>query len=368
MTPVRTPVRVAMVTAFALPELGGIETHVHEVSRRLGAAGVDVTVLTTDRSGRLPPVEESDGYRIRRWPAYPRARDYCLAPGIAAHLGSHRYDVVHVQGIRTLVLPLALGAAQRASTPSVLTLHTGGHRSVLRNSLRPMQYRAWTPLLRRASALVAVSEFERRTFAALFGLAEDRIRLIRNGSDPLPVDRCAGLPSGRPLIVSVGRLERFKGHHRILRAMPEILARAPQARLVIAGSGPYESRLRATAARLGLNDEVLIRSFGPEERGALGALIAEADVFCLLSDYEAHPIAVMEAVGAGTSALIADTSGLSELGRAGLARTIELNASSGQVAAAALATAAEPGPATAALPSWDDCAEQLHRLYFEVAA
>ena len=43
-----------MVTASALPRMGGIETHVHEVSTRLGAAGVDVTVLTTDPSGELP--------------------------------------------------------------------------------------------------------------------------------------------------------------------------------------------------------------------------------------------------------------------------------------------------------------------------
>ncbi len=38
-----------MVSANAFPLMGGIEMHVHEVSRRLSAAGVDVTVLTTDQ-------------------------------------------------------------------------------------------------------------------------------------------------------------------------------------------------------------------------------------------------------------------------------------------------------------------------------
>jgi hypothetical protein len=75
----------------------------------------------------------------------------------------------------------------------------------------------------------------------------------------------------------------------------------------------------------------------------------------------------MEAVGAGTKALIADTSGLSELGRAGLATTIALEASAEQVAAAALAVAAAPRLAPPALPSWDDCVEDLQRLYCEVA-
>ena len=66
--------------------MGGIETHVHEVSTRLGAAGIDVTVLTTDPSGELPREESLPGYRVRRWRAYPRSRDYFLAPGLARHL------------------------------------------------------------------------------------------------------------------------------------------------------------------------------------------------------------------------------------------------------------------------------------------
>ena len=100
----------------------------------------------------------------------------------------------------------------------------------------------------------------------------------------------------------------------------------------------------------------------------MGKLVADADVMCLLSEGESHPVAVMEALGAGTNALVADTSGLSELGRAGLATTIALEATAEQVAAAALAVAAAAAPPPPALPSWDDCAEQLHRLYREVTA
>jgi hypothetical protein len=76
----------------------------------------------------------------------------------------------------------------------------------------------------------------------------------------------------------------------------------------------------------------------------------------------------MEALGLGTKALVADTSGLSELGRAGLVTTIALEATAEQIAAAALAVAAAPRTAPPAIPSWDDCAEQLHRLYREVMA
>jgi glycosyltransferase involved in cell wall biosynthesis len=362
--------RVAMVSARALPLMGGIETHVHEVSRRLAAAGVDVTVLTTDISGELPADETVFGYRIRRWPSYPRSRDYYLAPGLARHLlqAHDKYDVVHIQGVHALVAPVALAATRRAHIPSVLTFHTGGHSSGLREALRPVQWKLLGPLLRSAAALVAVCEFERTNFARTLGVPESSIRLIRNGCDPLPIDPSEPKPEGSPLLVSVGRLERYKGHHRILQAMPEILKRARDARLALIGGGPYEQPLRDMAEQLGVADRLSIRSFGPDERAAMGSIVANADVVCLLSDYEAHPVAVMEAIGTGSKVLVADTSGLSELGRDGLVTLVPVEASPEQVASAALAVAAAPRTAPPYVPTWDDCAQQLLQLYEEVRA
>lgn len=364
----RKKLRLAMVSWRALPFTGGVETHIHEVSRRLAADRVLVSVLTTDTTGALPEDETMYGYRVRRWAAYPRSRDYYFSPGLAHHLwGTSDYDVVHIQGVQSLVTPMALAANRRAQIPSVLTFHTGGHSSGLRSSMRPLQWKVLAPLLASTAALVAVCEFERRTFAEVLGVPEGTIRLIRNGCEPLPIDLAAPKPAGDPLLVSVGRLERYKGHHRILRALPTILALAPDARLMLIGTGPYEQELRTLAETLGVADRVSIRGFGPHERAAMGTVIAHADVMCLLSDYEAHPIAVMEAVAAGTPALVADTSGLSELGRAGLATTIALRATPGQIATAALAAAAAPQAPPPHLPNWDDCAEQLLRLYHDIA-
>lgn len=361
--------RVAMVAARTLPYMGGIETHVHEVSRRLAALGVEVTVLTTDTSGELPAAESTSGYRVLRWPAYPRSRDYYFSPGLIRHLrqAGSDYDVVHIQGVHTLVPPSALSAAKHAGIPSTLTLHTGGNSSSLRGFIRPLQWKLIAPLLKSAAALIAVCEFERATFARVLGVDESAIRVIRNGCDPLPVDDLLPTTPGDPLLVSVGRLEEYKGHHRILRAMPAILKRAPEARLEIVGSGPFEGALWDMARELGVAERVAIRGFGPQERGGLGKVVSDADVFCLLSEYEAHPVAVMEAVGTGTRALVADTSGLSELGRDGLATTIALDASPDEIAAAVLALAAAPRTAPPPLPTWDDCVAQLLALYRELA-
>jgi glycosyltransferase involved in cell wall biosynthesis len=342
---------------------------VHEVAWRLAASGAQVTVLTTDTTGELPVDEMMSGYRVRRWPAYPRSRDYYLSPGLIRNVSAAQgeYDVIHIQGVHTLVAPAALAAASRARIPSVLTFHTGGHSSGLREWVRPLQWKLLGPLLRSAAALVAVCEFERRTFAPALGIPEARIRLIRNGCEPLPVDSSAPAVGGDPLLVSVGRFEEYKGHHRILQAMPEILSSAPDAKLALIGRGPFEDSLREMARELGITDHVMIRGFGPAERGGLGKVVSDADVVCLLSEYEAHPVAVMEAIGTGAKALVADTSGLSELGEAGLATTIPVDASPKEIAAAALEVASAPPTTPPPLPTWDDCAAQLLELYREVA-
>jgi glycosyltransferase involved in cell wall biosynthesis len=357
-----------MVAARYLPLMGGIETHVHEVARRL-APHVDLTVLTTDTTGELPPHESCDGFEVRRFAAHPRSRDWYFSPGLLRAVRRTEADLVHVQGVHTLTAPGALLAARRARVPSVITFHTGGSSSGLRRLARGAQWRALGPLLRRADARVAVCEYEISSFSDALALAPDAFRLVRNGSEPLPVgDPPDDLPEGKPLVLSLGRLEHYKGHHRVVAAMPSLLADAPDAHLAIVGAGPYEAELRALVDRLGVRDAVSFRSFAPAERAALGALVSRADVVALLSDYEAHPVAVMEALGLGRPVVLADTSGLTELGRQGLATLVAPDASGDDVASALLgaATSRRWADGPPALASWDDCAAALLDLYREI--
>src|SRR5262245_61716966 len=121
------PLRVLMVCPRYLPEVGGTETHVYEVTRRLSALeGFEITLLATDRSRRLPRQDVVDGIPVLRVPSWPRRRDYYFAPGIAAVIGQRRWDLVHCQGIHTPVPLLAMISARRAGIPYLITFHTGG--------------------------------------------------------------------------------------------------------------------------------------------------------------------------------------------------------------------------------------------------
>lgn len=349
--------RVVMVTPRALPDLGGIESHVAEVSKRLVERGHDVEVLATDRTGALPKVGNVDGVRIRRARAYPARRDYYLSPRLFLSVLRARADVVHVQGIHTLVPLLAMAAAWLARTPYVVTFHTGGSSSALRSSLRRWQFALLAPLLRRAAGLVAVCEFEARRFEAVLGWDEGSIPVIRNGGTLPQVGPVRRDPD---LVVSPGRLERYKGHHRLIAALPHLLSERPAARLSILGAGPYRDELESAAQRLGVGDRVVVDFIDPTNRAEMARRLSSAGVVALLSEYEAHPVAVMEALACQTPAVVARTSGLDELVRIGWAAGVDIDARPEDVAAALLGQLESPVvPAPAELPTWETCVVQL---------
>jgi glycogen synthase len=221
-------------------------------------------------------------------------------------------------------------------------------------------------LLARARRLVAVSRFEARFFRERLRVPEDRVVVIPNGAYLPQVAGPAPARPGETLILSVGRLERYKGHHRIIAALPALLAERPDVRLRIVGSGPYEPALRRQAHALGIADRVEIGGIPPHERGRMAALLNSAALVTLLSEYEAHPIAVMEALALGRPVLVADTSGLNELAERGLVRAIPLDSTPDQVAAALLDQLRRPlVPGQVELPTWERCAAELLTLYHD---
>jgi glycosyltransferase involved in cell wall biosynthesis len=359
--------RVAMVATPAFPSIGGIETHINEVAPRLAAAGADVTVLTTDPGWRWPTSDLVAGAQLRPFRAWPAKTDYSLAPGIYRAIKQGEWDLVHCQGYYTFTAPLAMRAAAAAGIPCIVTLHSGGQSSPFRNLIMRFQWKALRPQLARAERLVAVSGFEAEFFADRLRLPRDRFAVIPNGSN-LPNVSPARPSEAGPLIVSVGRLERYKGHHRVLAAFPRVLERFPKARLRIAGSGPEAHRLLRTADALGIADRVAVEPVPSSDREGMASLLSQAALVVLLSEYESQSIAVHEALTLGRPVLVAYTSALRELADRSLAAAVPPDATADEIAAALIRQLKEPRiAATFQLPTWDDCASALFAVYQEIA-
>jgi glycogen synthase len=357
-----------MVTPRYLPHIGGVERYVDILSRRLVERGVSVTVLTTDPERAFPRQERVEGVEIVRVPAWPRGRDYYFAPEVHRIIRRGTWDLLHVQSYHTLVAPLAMLAARRAHAPYVLTFHGGGHSSWVRNRLRRSQWALLRPLLARAHRLVALARFEIDLYGGALNLPQERFALIPTGID-LPKN-APPPPSGNrsaPVIASVGRLERYKGHHRLIEALPEVIRGQPDARVWIAGSGPYEEPLRRMARGLGVAERVEIRAVPAEDQLAMAAQLSKVALVVLFSDYETLPLAVLEALALRRPVLVTDSRGLDELAEKGLVRAIPHESGPQEIAAAVLEQLRDPFvPARHDLPSWEDCASRHQDLYISV--
>jgi glycosyltransferase involved in cell wall biosynthesis len=309
---------------------------------------------------------------ILRVRAYPANKDYYFAPGIYHVITRGDWDLVHCQGYNGLIPPVAMFAAWRAKIPYMLTFHSGGDVTRLRKALRGLHRQILRPLLARAEKLVAVSDFEAAFFQERLRLPAERFVTISIGTGHLPKvpkkaeEATNGAKKG-PLILSIGRLERYKGYHRVIAAMPRVLEQVPDAQLRIAGIGPYEPALRKMAQKLGVADRVEIRPFPPGDLNGAASLIASADLVTLLSEYEAQPQAVMEALCFQRPVLVAGTSGLQEFADRGFARAVPLKSTPEEVAAAVVDQLRQPLiPMNFELPTWDNCVANLLALYQSV--
>ena len=356
-----------MVTPRYFPCVGGTETHVHEVGLRLAKCGVEITLLTTQPHVPYPVQldhEVVEGMQIIRVPAWPPRQDYYIAPRVIEVVKYGAWDLIHCQGSHTFVPLLAMQAALTAGKPYIVTFHTGGHSSHIRNSLRSIQWRLLRPFFAQAAKLVGVSQFEANYFRTLLHLPAEQFSVVPNGI-ALPAVEHANA-SDNPLIVSVGRLERYKGHHHLIAALPYIQQQYPNAQLLILGQGPYEASLRALAQKVGVQHAVHIRALPAGNREQMARILGQATVVALLSEYESHPIAVLEAVAMRRPVLVTNTSGLKELAEQQLVCVLPFASKPAQVAHAVIQQISRPYVPLVplCLPTWDDCAQQLLAIYY----
>jgi len=360
-----TAPRVLMVTPRSPLEQGGVERHVLEVSTRIAAAGVHVEVICTDPDADRATEQEHEGVRIRTLRAWPRGRDWHFAPSIWRAMGKEKWDLVHLQSYHTLVAPLAMLRAMALRVPYIVTFHGGGHSLAHRNQARGLQMRLLRPLLRRAARLVAIARFEIERYGALLGVPPERFVFIPNGTDLSFSDgEVVGGEPAVPTLASIGRLERYKGHHRVLEAFPLVLAQRPEARLLIVGKGPYEEELRRRVRELGLGESVEVTSVAAGDPLGMATLLGRVSLVVLMSEFESHPLVALEAAAARRRLLVADAGGLSEIAEDGFGRAIPLESTPEQIATAALEELEKPAPQSSPnLTSWDECAAALLDLY-----
>jgi glycosyltransferase involved in cell wall biosynthesis len=151
--------------------------------------------------------------------------------------------------------------------------------------------------------VIAVSEWERDQLSDDFGV---EATVIPNG---VAVDRFAGatpVERDRPYLLTVGRLEEYKGVQHVIRAMTSL----PEYDLLIAGSGSYREQLEQIVSEEGVASRVEFLGYVDDE--ALPGLYAGAEVYVTMSEFEAYGMTVAEALAAGTPCVVRDEAALQD--------------------------------------------------------
>jgi glycosyltransferase involved in cell wall biosynthesis len=296
---------IALITPRYAPAVGGVERHVEALALGLVGLGLEVEVITTDPTGRLPAVEQRAGVLVRRFPTIARDAVFFLSPGLGAWLArnARRFQLLHAHLYHT---PLALQAAISARAmglPLVLTPHYHGTgHSRFRRLLHPPYRPIGRWMLRYARRIFCVSQAEQRLLAQHFGEGLPSL-VVPNGVEveELAGARPLGAHSDRRRILAVGRLERYKQTDMLLRALPSL---PDDYEAVVIGDGPLRATIQDTAERLGLRHRLRLLRHLP--RRELVAWYRSADAFVSLSRHESFGITALEAAAAGTPVLLSD--------------------------------------------------------------
>ena len=296
--------KIVQVCPRYYPDIGGVETHVQEISERLVKHGFNVEVVCTDPAGTLSKNEVINKVSITRFRSYAPSNAYYLAPQIFLYLKDNCADIMHVHSYHAL--PAVFAALVKGERKLVFTphYHRGGHTPV-RNFLHKIYRPFGGKIFDRADKVVCVSEYEQKLVMSDFNVPEWKIEKIPNGLNLIEFANLKPERNGRTLLY-VGRLEEYKGIQHIISALP----RLESFKLEIIGKGPHEIHLRNLADELGVSKRIKWQR--NVTRKELLQHYASADVFLMLSTHEAYGITVAEALAAGTPCVVAKGSALDE--------------------------------------------------------
>jgi glycosyltransferase involved in cell wall biosynthesis len=316
------------------PAIGGTEFLIQKISERLVQRyGDEVTVFTTTAAKNcavfwlqseptLPAGTEAiNGVTVRRFPIFNRLghvrhqltkfADWARLPfndwfraffngpiifRMTEEIARFKADVVGASSFPFLHMHYALNGSKRNRKP--VALIGALHPTDAWSFDRPMIYQA----IHRADAYIAYTDFE-RTYLIGRGIPSTKITTIGAGVDP---DQFAGADGqalrdtygwgNDPVLAFVGQLNKRKGVHHLLAAMPQVWASYPQAKLLVAGaSSTYSHQQKQEATRLSPNDPnrvVLITDFPENEKANI---FAACDVLVFPSSEESFGIVFLEA-------------------------------------------------------------------------
>jgi len=295
--------------------IGGGQKHLFLLARGLNKEKFDVIVAS---SGKGPLREELMREEIKYVSLkMKRKLNFFTIFKIARLIKKEEIDILHTHG-GIAGFTARLGGIIGNVRIIVHTLH-GIHYLNYKNRLLK-----WICILLESlfsmftDAVIFVSDSDMQK-ARRFKLAKERkIHVIKNGIDfsefnkkvdVLVKKKALGLDSTCPIVGTIARLHRQKGHIHLLKAVKRIIRVKPETRFLIVGDGPLRDSLVYYKEKLGIGNNVIFLG----ERKDVPELLQVIDIFVLPSLWEGFPITLLEAMASGTAVIATNVDGNKEI-------------------------------------------------------
>ena len=370
--------KVLLLTWDYPPARGGIQIWMFELARRLPGAEVMVFAPAVPGSEAF---DAKANVRVRRIGGVRMGQRVWLLRLAAVTIARSlrwRPDLIVCGHIVTA--PAALLAKWLLRVPYVVFTYAYEIRRKGRRHLAGFA-------LRRSALVIASSRFTEAS-VRVHGVSPERVRILHPGVDPERFtpdpnsNRQPTMPVAK-ILLSISRLsDRYKGHDTVIRALPLIKAKCPEARYLIAGDGRLREYLGRIAQSVGAEREVVF--LGEVSDEALAGLYRSCDVFIQLSreagsggGAEGFGIVCLEAGACGKPVVAGRSGGLLDAVSDGVTGILVDPKDLGAVAEAILAVLQDPalgqhlgqqGRARVLREfTWDHMAQRARRLFAEAA-
>ena len=309
--------KIIQVCPRFFPDIGGIETHVYEISKRLAKdSNNEVYVYTTDPTGKLPKKQIIDGIHVRRFKSFAPNEAYFFSLQLYFALKKQQCDVLHVHSFHAFPAFLASSAVKDAKRVAFTAHYHPKASTIFRHLMHKMYDPIQSKIFHKADKIICVSNHEISLVKKRFKIPRKKLVNIPNGID---AERFRRLPYCKKendfQILYVGRLEKYKRVQWILYALNKILEMFPYKtiNLTIVGKGPYEEKLKKQVRKLDLEDFVTFKSGLSNDE--LMEEYCRCDVFVMPSEYEAFSISTLEALSCGRPVIVSNIGFLSEISK-----------------------------------------------------
>jgi glycosyltransferase involved in cell wall biosynthesis len=289
---------------ITLPDLGGAQSHVLDLLRGFHVAA-DIH-LATSAHGPLTEAAEALGVKVHIIPSLAHAidplSDLRSMQESLQLIRDLRPTIVHVHSSKAGLIGRV--AARIAGLPVVFTAHGWGFKPGVPFIRRCLVWLSEAVVVPLAARIICVSDYDTQLARASLPGDPQRFVTIHNGLSP--DTELAGADTDDITIIMTARFHEPKEQKLLLRAFA--LLDRPNARILFVGGGEELPVNEALADELGIAPRVQFLG----DRKDVSALLAQSQIFVLLSRYEGFPISVLEAMRAGLPVIASAVGGIPE--------------------------------------------------------